>query len=131
MEKSGFSCTYDYLSNKERLLKTLPLKRWLYNSRKQFQKKPFLYICFKSLIGIIFFFVPATFLILLFNKNYYSDYDTCAILMCLLPGIVSCSLLIVFSFLLLTWRIISSFKVQSFYLYDVCLFALALESSGL
>ncbi len=110
MEKRSISSSYDYIMAKERMLRFLPCKRYLYRTRKYFNVRPNFYIGFKSLFGILFFSTPILLLLLHFNKKHYTDYKDSNEILAQIPTLISCSFLITYCLFFLIWRIYSSIQ---------------------
>lgn len=112
MEKRSISSSYDYIMAKERMLRYLPCKRFLNKTRKYFNKRPNLYIAFKSLFGIFFFASPIILLLFHFNKKNLTDYKDSNEILALIPTLISCSFLITYCLSFFIWRIYSSIQTK-------------------
>ena len=98
MENLRLSITSDYRASKENLLKDNPLKKALYIYRQYFEKKPCSYALLKILFGFLLFALPFSVSILRFSNALFTHSDT-TIPIVVIPPIVSCAVLILYTFL--------------------------------
>ena len=110
MEKSSLSIFYDYLANKENLLKNSPLKRSLYRYRLLLQNKPRLYLLLKILFGLVFFAIPLSMLLILVTKTFNTEFLIKNFVIGILTVLISLCILIIYCFFFLTWRLYTIIK---------------------